>query len=97
MIYDVRLMSVITLFTSTLQVNTNLMMMNAFKVDSWKPIEPPASQQPALTINNSSQAEPENIPGRNLVDKSEKFYFCFIPLQVSFNLAITFLKISRVS
>ena len=58
MIYEVRLMSVITLFTSTLQVNTNLMMMNALQVDSWKPIEQAAAsssqQQSALTINNSS-------------------------------------------
>ena len=31
--------SVISLFTSTLHVSTNLMMMNGLKVDSWKPIE----------------------------------------------------------
>ena len=57
--------SVITLFTSTLHVSTNLMMMNGLKVDSWKPIEQPAAR--ALTINNSSLSGPENITCWNLV------------------------------
>ena len=58
--------SVITLFTSTLHVSTNLMMMNGLEVDSWKPIEQPAAAS-ALTINNSSLSGPENIPCWNLV------------------------------